>query len=1490
MRSYLVSATSLAALLALDPMAAQATTYWTLSDIGCTSSATGCTMTFYALPGQATVGQTATLTVASGITLTGTDTFNVPATTTQYSGTQKVVNVSVLPTKTVASDPYTFTGQSAANGGAGSTGSSAAAAATATVTSLTPAQTSTLTFQGYTVAPIQTVSGGGAGYVLVTSSGTAAVTITNTGSGGLAGTGTAFNLNGSVNALGSSNGFTGPSSGGTVSLTGSGAGHTSSAVFTYTFAPTITGAASTTASTSFSNGNSSGTNSSQIVTTTLTGTGVAPVESVAVTNAAGVGGTKNGGALGYVLVNGASASATVTVQNSGNGNLAGSGGAFNLNGSVTTQSGTGYSGSTTPATVSLNDTNYKGGGATLSSAYTYTFAPTVRGVATTVVTTSFANGSNNGQNLANSVITTITAQGVAPVQSTTNGGLGNAAASGGNPYVLVGSGQTAAAVVTLTNVGDGNLAGTGTNYNLNGSASISGTGFSGSGTVSLNDANYGGAGPTISQTVTYVFQPTATGAASGVATLAYTNGNSNQQNTAQTLNYTYTGTGVAPVATMTGGGAYGLVGNTASVTVTVNNTGNGNLSGLGTISNLQGSVNSASGGNASLFSGGPTSLNGGTGVADTSSTTVSYVFAPTTIGTFSTNVTGTFTNGATNGAINTNSGGTQTVAINGTGVAPADNVSTANPNYVLVKSSATSTVIVTNSGNGNLSGLGTISNLLGSAGAASSSVFTGGGGSINLADGSLTAGATTANTFTYDFAPTVIGAATGTVTLTFANGIGPTNSTGTVTVTVGGTGVAPIQTITTSGTIGNNGYVLVQQTAAATVTIQNIGNGNLAGAGSPYNLDGSISNSSGAGFSGGVNGGNSTISLNDSNYGGAGATITQTYSYTFAPTMVGAATTTLTASFANGSNHGDATGHNNAQTVVTTLAGTGVAPINTVTTTAVGNNGYVLVQSSGTATATIQNIGNGNLSGQGAISNLNGSVSNTTTGTGFGPGQTSSVTLNDGATQTYSYTFTPTIAGQSAATTLTASFSNGSNNGVVGGVQQGYNTAQTVAGSVAGTGVAPINTVSATNNGNLGYVLVNGGSASTTVTVNNTGNGNLSGLGTISNLNGSVGTVSGPVFNGNGNTLSLQDSTNIGGSTTAAFTYTFTPTIRGAVSTTVVSSFTNGSAEGENNAASVNTLLSGTGVAPINSVTATNAGTVRIGTTGTGNVTVNNIGDGNLSGAGPISNLNGSVSGPGGSPTFTAAGGNSVSLSLTDGGSTLLTYTYAPTAHETNTAAVTTAFTNGDTSGQNLSQSVSSTIVGTGVGPAYASPKYGFTNNGTTITSGNTAATSPIANEGTVDAPTIDFHSLTVANTASNEVEILLNITNATSDSADGELTELSLLSEDITGGSDPSAFSVGTFTADNVLQVGDSTFLQLFAYDNLGASGGDETAYLTITTDQDVAFGAPGGDEFTYELAAMSNSTVPEPASLAVLGVGLLGMGWLRWQRKRQSAGDKAD
>ena len=58
---------------------------------------------------------------------------------------------------------------------------------------------------------------------------------------------------------------------------------------------------------------------------------------------------------------------------------------------------------------------------------------------------------------------------------------------------------------------------------------------------------------------------------------------------------------------------------------------------------------------------------------------------------------------------------------------------------------------------------------------------------------------------------------------------------------------------------------------------------------------------------------------------------------------------------------------------------------------------------------------------------------------------------------------------------------------------------------------------------------------------------------------------------------------------------------------------------------------------------AANAGLVRIGTTGTASVTVNNVGDGNLSGLGEMSNLNGTVAS--GSGNFSGSGG---SVSLAD--------------------------------------------------------------------------------------------------------------------------------------------------------------------------------------------------------------------------------------------------
>lgn len=608
--------------------------------------------------------------------------------------------------------------------------------------------------------------------------------------------------------------------------------------------------------------------------------------------------------------------------------------------------------------------------------------------------------------------------------------------------------------------------------------------YSGGGSATL------AAGTTSTVSKTYTFAPTVTGAAAA-QTVTITGGAATKQTTVVTM----TGTGVAPAATIRGSNAgYVLAGATKSVLVTVQNTGNGNLSGQGTISNLLGTVAGATtGANSALFTGTNTPLTNGTnttGLLDSGSQSVSYVFAPTSIGTFSANVTGSFTNGIGN----TNVSGNLTATVAGTGVAPVSSVSVTNPGYVLVNSAAnskTSVVTVMNTGNGALSGLGSVSNLQGVQGASSSSVFTGSGGSISLQDSNATTGngfatnGSTTATFTYNFAPTATGAVSTTVTSTFTNSQGPNGNyaTGTATVTLSGTGVAPINKVAVTNTAGaggtvgtgNLGYLLVtSQTGTATITLSNIGNGNLAGSGGAFNLNGSISNTVGTGYSGGVTSPTSSVSLNDSHYAGAGATLTQAYSYTFAPTVVGAATTTLTASFSNGSNNGAGQGYNNSQTVTTVVTATGVAPIQSVSTGSALSrfNAYGGTNSgTGTATVTVQNIGNGNLSGLGSISNLNvnnGSINLTSGGSVFAgaAGNSTSLSLGDATTSTLAYVYTPVSRGTSSGT-VNIAFANGSN--------AGTNLSQTVQATITGQGVGP------TYQSKVGAVVdtpvVNGGTA-----------------------------------------------------------------------------------------------------------------------------------------------------------------------------------------------------------------------------------------------------------------------------------------------------------------------------------------------------------------------------------------------------------------------------
>ncbi len=320
-----------------------------------------------------------------------------------------------------------------------------------------------------------------------------------------------------------------------------------------------------------------------------------------------------------------------------------------------------------------------------------------------------------------------------------------------------------------------------------------------------------------------------------------------------------------------------LVGQSGNVGVTVNNSGDGNLSGLGSVSNLNGTLGSVSSGG---FSGGPNTV----GQGDNSTATYNYVFAPTTRGVSTTSVTGTFSNGDPTGG---NAAHNTSTTISGQGVAPVEAMSGSNANYVLVGQSATTGVVVTNSGDGNQSGLGSISNLNGSVTSPSGDAqFT--GPSPNPNPLSLTD--TSSTTVSYIFSPTIRGNASATVTGNFSNGSADGNNTAhTNTATIAGTGVAPIANADASAAAG---YVLVGKSNSVGVTITNSGNGNLSGLGSISNLNGTAGSPAAGPFSGPSPNPN-PLSLGD--------TSSTTVNYVFAPTIRGAATTTVTHSFSNGS-------------------------------------------------------------------------------------------------------------------------------------------------------------------------------------------------------------------------------------------------------------------------------------------------------------------------------------------------------------------------------------------------------------------------------------------------------------------------------------------------------------------------------------------------------------------------------------------------------------
>jgi hypothetical protein len=492
------------------------------------------------------------------------------------------------------------------------------------------------------------------------------------------------------------------------------------------------------------------------------------------------------------------------------------------------------------------------------------------------------------------------------------------------------------------------------------------------------------------------------------------------------------------------------------------------------------------------------------------------------------------------------------------------------------------------------------------------------------------------------------------------------------------------------------------------------------------------------------------------------------------------------------------------------------------------NFGDVLIGKSASLSETISNTGTANSTLTGTVK-LQNDPQNEFGGPGTVNLSLKTTNTKQPASTTTSYTYAPTNLGSDVGALNVAT--NGGNNGGKATVQ------------LSGTGVAPVEQV---GQANAPFTLV-GQTQTGSITVKNVGDGNLAGADTAqnpTNLHGAVSSKNTGVFNLAGGTINLGDGQS------QSFGYSFAPTVRGATGTSVTETFANGNSAGNNSGQTVLTTIGGDGVAPVNQVTLLNAGPTRIGTAGTASVTVANIGDGNLSGLGSVSNLNGTVGASSG--IFSGSGG---AVNVADNASTSFSYTFAPTAQGTFVAAAPVAvqLNNGNENGTNSAESYAVNLSGIGTGPVLASSQLGQALNLSGLGTPPAFGTYSLGN-------LMDFGRVHVG----AQKELSFTIWNATTDN----YTNLALAGLSIVSGSfegpGAGAFSVGDPIAGAFGAGGGEAIDLIFQ----PTKSGIFDATFNLFTDQDAAFGGVGD---IYSVRVTGRAAAPEPMSLSLFGFSML-------------------